>query len=82
MLGLTFPFLYHSPLSLTLRLCQWEFGIFALQDTLEQPAGVLGGIGAILAIGAFEARSFKSWEVPEGTVGSSSSTYFKMKVCL
>merc|ERR1712086_86114 len=28
----------------------------------------------------FEARSFKSWEAPEGTLGSSDSTYFKMKV--
>ena len=62
------------------RLCQWEYGIFALQDTLEQPAGIVGLAGAILAIGAFEARSFKSWEAPEGTLGSAKSTYFKMKV--
>merc|ERR1711988_1591493 len=58
---------------------KWEFGIFALQDTLEQPSGLVGFAGAILAIAAFEARSFKSWEVPEGTLGSASSTYFKMK---
>merc|ERR1711988_1346723 len=59
---------------------KWEFGVFALQDTLEQPSGLVGFAGAILAIAAFEARSFKSWEVPEGTLGSSSSTYFKIKV--
>jgi len=60
-------------------LPKWEFGVFALQDTLEQPAGLVGFAGAVLAIAAFEARSFKSWEVPEGTLGSASSTYFKMK---
>ena len=63
------------------RLSQWEYGIFGLQDTLEQPAGIVGFAGAVLAIGAFEAKSFKSFEVPEGTLGSKDSTYFKMKVC-
>jgi len=60
-------------------LPKWEFGIFALQDTLEQPAGLVGLFGALLAIASYEARSFKSWEVPEGTPGSEASTYFKMK---
>eukprot|EP00620_Florenciella_sp_RCC1587_P014652 CAMPEP_0182571064 /NCGR_PEP_ID=MMETSP1324-20130603/11978_1 /TAXON_ID=236786 /ORGANISM="Florenciella sp., Strain RCC1587" /LENGTH=223 /DNA_ID=CAMNT_0024785537 /DNA_START=64 /DNA_END=731 /DNA_ORIENTATION=- len=61
------------------NLPKWEYGIFALQDTLEQSSGVVGLAGAILAIAAFEARSFKAWEVPEGTPGSEASTYFKMK---
>eukprot|EP00619_Florenciella_sp_RCC1007_P000065 CAMPEP_0205923226 /NCGR_PEP_ID=MMETSP1325-20131115/15852_1 /ASSEMBLY_ACC=CAM_ASM_000708 /TAXON_ID=236786 /ORGANISM="Florenciella sp., Strain RCC1007" /LENGTH=256 /DNA_ID=CAMNT_0053291405 /DNA_START=30 /DNA_END=800 /DNA_ORIENTATION=- len=60
-------------------LPKWEFGIFALQDTLEQPPALVAFAGAILAIASFEARSFKSWEVPEGTPGSEASTYFKMK---
>ena len=72
----------HPCAYLITRLCQWEYGIFALQDTLEQPAGIVGLAGAILAIAAFEARSFKSWEAPEGSLGSAQSTYFKMKVCV
>lgn len=60
-------------------LPKWEFGLFALQDTLEQPNALVAFAGAVLAIAAFEARSFKSWEVPEGVLGSETSTYFKMK---
>merc|ERR1719181_1289912 len=61
-------------------LPKWEYGIFALQDTLEVGANKALLVAALIAIAAFEARSFKSWEVPEGTLGSESSTYFKMKV--
>merc|ERR1712046_151981 len=60
-------------------LPKWEYGIFALQDTLEQgPAKALLA-AALLTIAAFESKSFKSWEVPEGTIGSADSTYFKMR---
>jgi len=58
---------------------KWEYGIFALQDTLEQPSGIVGFAGALLAIGAFEARSFKNFEEPTGAIGSSTGTYFKYK---
>merc|ERR1719326_1269893 len=61
------------------QLPKWEFGIFALQDTLEQGPYKALLAAAIVTIGAFESYSFKSWEVPEGTLGSEGSTYFKMK---
>merc|ERR1719163_2432747 len=60
-------------------LPKWEFSLFALQDTLEQPSGLVAFAGALLAIGAFEARSFKNFEEPTGAIGSSSGTYFKFK---
>jgi len=61
------------------NLPKWEFSIFALQDTLEKPEALVAFAGAILAIGAFEARSFKAFEEPTGEIGSSTGTYFKMK---
>ena len=61
------------------NLPKWEFSIFALQDTLEKPEAVVAFAGALLAIGAFEARSFKAYEKPTGAIGSSTGTYFKMK---
>jgi len=61
------------------NLPKWEFSIFALQDTLEKPEALVAFAGALLAIGAFEARSFKAFEEPTGAIGSSSGTFFKMK---
>merc|ERR1711924_23254 len=48
-------------------------------DTLEQGPNKALLVAALAAIGAFESSTFKSWEVPQGTIGSSGSTYFKMK---
>merc|ERR1719486_1632271 len=66
-------------------LPKWEFSIFALQDTLEQPSGLVAFFGALLAIGAFEARSFKKFEevddyiiVPGATLPAGPWTYDKL----
>jgi len=61
------------------NLPKWEFSLFGLQDTLEKPEARIAFAGAVLAIGAFEARSFKTFEEPTGTIGSSTGTFFKMK---
>lgn len=60
-------------------LPKWEFGLFASQDTWEQPFFRPVLFVSLAIVAAIESTTFKGWAEPEGSVGSTSSTYFKMK---
>lgn len=59
-------------------LPKWEFGIFAMQDTVEQPFFQPVLLAGLAVVAAIESSTFGGWAKPEGSVGSSDSTFFKM----